>query len=453
MKDDERYPIAVEPEGTAWIPEEKICTPGQTPAVGPGEKRMDSFPPDYKTANVSQSDRDGDSVVPLKGEGFYAQSPPRRPWWKKPTVILLAVLIFLVICVGIAGGLYVKLHSPHHPNKKDETGKSPSAAQQVTFAQNSTRNSVASSGLFLNDKKTWNMQTYWQQDSGNVQMRMSLDGTTWRPVRNVTFTIPPKQNSPLSATASTDTTGVVYLTLFYLTNTTQIAMVGHACAAGSSSCSMTTNQIVSNLLTVSPGNFTDLAAVNVDDAQDWRVYFQDRDGMIRELAGNSSGFGEGSLIGGFGLNTSSIAAVNVNSTTNNIKVFYVDSLSQALYQTEFVGSWTPPAIVSSAIIASWNPLSGLATCYTKASDQIHVYYTGNDAGIYEFLGNNSSTNATQFAAQPGRNHLWAVADYPGADISAVGWSTEARFFQISQGKLAEGSLSNVTWSESIVGLT
>jgi hypothetical protein len=41
-----------------------------------------------------------------------------------------------------------------------------------------------------------------------------------------------------------------------------------------------------------------LAAINVDYAQDWRVYYNDESGFTSELAGNASGFDMGQAIEG-----------------------------------------------------------------------------------------------------------------------------------------------------------
>ena len=73
-----------------------------------------------------------------------------------------------------------------------------------------------------------------------------------------------------------------------------------------------------------------------------------------------------------------------------------------------------------------------------------------DSGIYEFLGSNASTTSTNWEAQPERNRVWATADFPGLDITAVGWEDEVRFFQVEHGRLVQGSLNNTTWTESFV---
>lgn len=117
-------------------------------------------------------------------------------------------------------------------------------------------------------------------------------------------------------------------------------MATAACPAGSTSCSKTGNYQVTETLTIPMRNDTGLAAVNVDDAQDWRVFYHDKNNMISQLAGNNSGFDSGQVIGGEGLPGSSIAATNINSTTNNINVFYVDDLTSALYTFEFTNDWT-----------------------------------------------------------------------------------------------------------------
>lgn len=121
-------------------------------------------------------------------------------------------------------------------------------------------------------------------------------------------------------------------------------MVKLSCPADSVNCTVTANMVVSSAVKVPVNKFTGLGVVNVDSDQDWRVFYHDKDGYVSQLQGNSTGFGSGEIIGGIGLNASSIAAVNVNQTTNNINVFYVDTLTQALVFTQYLpsaGNFTP----------------------------------------------------------------------------------------------------------------
>lgn len=83
-----------------------------------------------------------------------------------------------------------------------------------------------------------------------------------------------------------------------------------------------------------------LAAVNVDHAQDWRIYYQNTNSNIVELAGNTSGFNQGvTIYNGNTLAGSALTAVNVDVTQNNINVFFVDDSSSALFYTQFTDSW------------------------------------------------------------------------------------------------------------------
>ena len=67
-------------------------------------------------------------------------------------------------------------------------------------------------------------------------------------------------------------------------------------------------------------------------------------------------------------------------------------------------------------------MSGLGAAYTRTVDETHVYYTGLDSGIYEFLGSGLNTpgKTLQWVTQPEQSTIWAPADYPAADIAAVG---------------------------------
>jgi hypothetical protein len=114
-------------------------------------------------------------------------------------------------------------------------------------------------------------------------------------------------------------------------------MASITCPANSVVCNTISNIYLPTM--VAPNENTGLAAVNVGNGQDWRVYYYDEDGYVSEMAGNSSGFNFGTAIGGLALNGSDIAAVNINSTTNDISLFYVEQLTEALFTMEFTGAW------------------------------------------------------------------------------------------------------------------
>jgi len=423
--DPEKQSAAVSPAETGTsFPEDKVISVARTGTANMGELKFDL------EVTVNQKTHRPASHRPAS----LPERPRKKPFWRRHLHWLLTIFALVVIFVSVLVGV-----TTYHTK-----------APIPSAVTNNTLHTVASSGLFLNDKTTWNMQTFWQNSTGGINLQMSLDGKTFEASRTVALKIEPRVGSPMAATAEIDpTTGVVTLNLFYISGEYNISMSVITCPPNSASCNTIDNCYIPT--TSAPNEYTGLAAVNINDAQDWRVYFYDEAGILSEIAGNSSGFDMGTPFGGSALNSSGIAAVNVNSTTNNINVFYVDQLTEALFTTEFTdGAWTLPTTVSPDRVVSWNPTSGLAAAYSNSTDQIHVYYTGIDSGVYEFLGSNASTTNTTYAAQPGRNHIWATADYPGADISAVGWLDEVRFFQVAQGKMVQGILNHTIWTETFV---
>ncbi|KAI1004487.1 hypothetical protein K3495_g3728 [Podosphaera aphanis] len=377
----------------------------------------------------------------------YNNEAPNKPvekkesFWKRHAYWILGIVVLLVILFSIVGVVIARLRPPK--------------GQILEITRNNTLNSIASTGLTLLDKKTWNMHVFSQNSSsGQIELQVSLDGHKFEPPTNVSLTIPPRVGSPISATAEQDTvTGVIMLNLFYISGINNVTMSALTCAEGSAKCGTINNCRLPTTVPVS--RETGLAAVNVNNSQDWRVYYHDQSGFISQLQGNASGFDTGARIGGEGLNGSDITAVNINSTTNNIHVFYTDMLTQALFTLQFENNWTTPRPVSNARVNNWNPYSGLGSAYRPALDQLHVYYTGLDKGVYEFVlnGTNTSNNSnTSFQPQPDGSRPWAEADYVGADITAIGWDDQLRFFQPARGRLVMGELNNTNWGEIFVDM-
>ncbi|CAD6506145.1 BgTH12-07075 [Blumeria graminis f. sp. triticale] len=361
----------------------------------------------------------------------------QKPFWKRHLYWILGIITLLMILISVIAVVLARLK--------------PSDTKPIEAIRNNTRNSVASTGLTLLDNKTWNMHVFSQNSTGQIALQVSLDGKTFEPPTNVSLTIPPRVGSPISATAEQDSqTHVIMLNLFYISGINNVTMSALTCAEGSAKCGTINNCLLPTAIPVS--HETGLAAVNVNNSQDWRVYYHDQSGFISQLQGNASGFNLGSRIGGEGLNGSDITAVNIDSTTNNIHVFYTDMLTQALFTLQYQKHWTTPRPVSNARVANWNPYSGFGSAYRPFSDQLHVYYTGLDKGIYEFVLNGTDATDTSFQPQPDGTRPWGEADYVGADITAVGWKDQIRFFQPARGRLVMGELNDTTWGEVFVDM-
>ncbi|PBP18204.1 hypothetical protein BUE80_DR011105 [Diplocarpon rosae] len=379
---------------------------------------------------------------------YYAEAniPPRpapRAFWRRYLVWIVAIVGVILLIVGVSVGLASRTNNG---SKKSGSAEAVAAGP----VPNNTLNSIAGSCMLLNEGKTPNNFVVWQNATGGLNLQVALTGTTYEPKQNITLDIPAKIGSPLSATTDVDwNTGVVTLNVFYLSGINNLTMSSITCAPWSDDCSTVASRPIP--LGIPASNFTGLAAVNVNMAKDWRVYYTDRDGYLSEVRGDTAGFDSGKSLGGTVLNGSSIAALNINTTTNNINIFYVDSSTRALFKMQYVaeeGDWTKPSIVSSALIESWNPLSGLAASYTSKQDKLHVYYTGLDRGIYEFIGSKASqTGNTTWSPLPDHNPAWVEADTVGASIAAFGWNEQGRFYHVKNGNLVEAALANTTWSQ------
>jgi len=124
-------------------------------------------------------------------------------WWRRYFLFrVIGVIVFLGLVVGsVVGGLLAH----YRPRGSDLRSITSSVIPNNTVA------SVASSGVYLEGKLTFVMQTFWQNPNGSIHYIMSLDGKTFQGTRNVSLTVPPKVGSPISSTAFTDIAGLVYV--------------------------------------------------------------------------------------------------------------------------------------------------------------------------------------------------------------------------------------------------
>lgn len=147
-------------------------------------------------------------MPPLVAPPGYADTelpsrPKPRPFWKRHILWIIAILGLGILVIGVVVGVI-----GHTESKSARTNTASIPTVRVTT--NNTLNSVASSGLFLNDGMTWNTHVLWQNSTGGINLQISLDGQTFQPEQPVKLNIQPKIGSPLSATTEVDSsTGVV----------------------------------------------------------------------------------------------------------------------------------------------------------------------------------------------------------------------------------------------------
>ena len=187
---DEKFPLSPVEKGT-YFSDEKVMI-ARTPTRSPTYR----LTPEVEAPVVQNQNQDQNQTPP-----YYAtplpDRPQQRPFWKRYLLWIVAIVLLLAIFIGVVVGITAH----HHKSTKDSTS---------TTVSNNTLHSVASSGLFLNDKKTWNMQTFVQNTTGGIILQYSLDGKTFQNASNVVLDIKARVGSPMSATAEVDlTNGVV----------------------------------------------------------------------------------------------------------------------------------------------------------------------------------------------------------------------------------------------------
>jgi hypothetical protein len=190
---DEKHAISPA-DKAAYFPDDKIVTFDGPLPMTPISRDTPSI---ANTNNTNRGLLDGYSDVPCEER----KSKPR--WWRRYFIfIVIGAIVFFALIIGFVAGSVLA----HHKTKESDSKSTTS-----TVIPNNTAASVASSGVFLVGKSTFVMQTFWQSSNGSMQYIMSLDGKTFQGTRNVTMTIAPKVGSPISSTAFTDITGLVYV--------------------------------------------------------------------------------------------------------------------------------------------------------------------------------------------------------------------------------------------------
>lgn len=203
---DEKHPIifhrnhemhAISPvDKAAYFPDDKIVMFDTASSMKPISADAQSL------ANTTYTKRgllDGYSDVPCEQR----KSQPR--WWRRYFIfIIIGVIVCFSLIIGFAVGSVVA----HNKTKESDSTTTKSTS---TVIPNNTVATVASSGVFLAGSSTFLMQTFWQSSNGSMQYIMSLDGKTFQATRNVSLTIAPKVGSPISSTAFTDVSGLVYV--------------------------------------------------------------------------------------------------------------------------------------------------------------------------------------------------------------------------------------------------
>lgn len=178
---DEKHVVDSPVEKAAYFPDDKICLP-----VAPG----------IEIPQVSSSMVASSSLPEVAPPKYVEAKHP--PFWRRHFWWIFASGIILIVLISILLGLAFK-----SPPRRGTATRAP-------IVTNSTLHSVASSGLMLRDDTTWNMHLFAQNDTGGINLQVSLNGGQFETVQKVSLAIEPRIGSPMTATTQQDEdTGVI----------------------------------------------------------------------------------------------------------------------------------------------------------------------------------------------------------------------------------------------------
>jgi hypothetical protein len=126
----------------------------------------------------------------------------------------------------------------------------------------------------------------------------------------------------------------IQLDLFYLDSSNNVIQAYYTNTKSSTTLSFVGTDIIQSGTNVNPSS--SIAAIYMDAAWGWRVYYQTTSGTIQELVGGKSwntGTTLGSGIAGTAITVAMISAPNLN-------VFYLDSSTDSLYFMAYTSGWS-----------------------------------------------------------------------------------------------------------------
>jgi Fungal fucose-specific lectin len=132
----------------------------------------------------------------------------------------------------------------------------------------------------------------------------------------------------------------IQLDLFYLDSSNNIVQASHTNTKSSTAVSLVQTGIIQSGTNVNPSS--SLAAIYMDAAYGWRVYYQTTSRSIQELVGGN-GWNTGTTLGS-GLSGTAITVAMIS--VPNLNLFYIDSSSGSLYFMAFTGSWSARSSLS-----------------------------------------------------------------------------------------------------------
>ncbi|RDW61647.1 hypothetical protein BP5796_11539 [Coleophoma crateriformis] len=379
---------------------------------------------------------------------------PRKMFWK----VLLAIVVVAAVVGGAVGGTQAaKTQSKSVLDTSSASSSSVAASATATgTATTSTASSQATvtssaagsigaiaASTFEDSSSNAYIHLYYQlSNTSQIIYRVYTGSTGWGPATELSLDITPKNDTPLSAVGYTDGSSS-YLYLYYLDSSYNIIEAYLYSNLSSTELTFGQTTTISANVTTATHASTGLAAVNIE-SYGWRVYYQNADGYISELAKGSS-WNKGKVVGGLAYSGSPIAASFI--TIPQINLFYVEADAAELYTLSYSGSWSTASALTKSDVSTWNGTSvSLASAGQNATDLMRTYYIGDDKGIYEYY----NTSATAWKSTPDQSSQWKNADSLAGGLAAVGWTANIRLYYAVSDQIVEAALIKSSWREGAI---
>jgi hypothetical protein len=133
----------------------------------------------------------------------------------------------------------------------------------------------------------------------------------------------------------------IQLGLFYLDGSNNVVQASHTNTKSSTTVSLVQTTIIQFGTNVNPSS--SLAAIRMDAAYGWRVYYQTTSSKIQELVGFGGGWNTGTTLSS-GLSGTAITVAMIS--VPNLNVFYIESSTDSLYFMAFTSSWSARSSLS-----------------------------------------------------------------------------------------------------------
>ncbi|VUC34021.1 unnamed protein product [Clonostachys rosea] len=429
MRDDERYPMVVEPDAFP------------IPAYSDIPEVVASPDPDIQ-GHDKLSVPEKDIQPPSDGSG---EPEVKRVcgFRKKRIVLLVAAIITVGAILGcVLGGLAA---TGRLANKKDsdETPSSVSSSiadspQQSRPIDKTQRNVAAS---VSSGAKGSDVQLFYQAlDSTTISYRRIVNDKA-KTEQKASLTIEPVWGTPMTA-AAINGSNPLRTQLFYLSmenNRTKIVEATFECQGDSELFSTVSNTVISDSAERLVHPETKLSALRLGDDL-LRVFYQQTDNSIHAFSGDDGSGWYDNRVRKSAYPGTAIAVIAAER--KEVHLFYVGlttpTLRVSIYDDQLGPKATSDEVDDGTPSSDWRPTNSLAGVHVASNESFRCYWSQPKNGdIYSYWRDGAKWTGIH-------KDCWGRVE---GGFAGVGWSDQVRLYYFQDGKLVVSAQDSETWEK------